>query len=113
MNLDEKLRQLRQASKPCSRDEQLEQALDYLRRLEEPAKKKLPSQRAPKGIEEYVEGEVEENEWGEFFQTRQSLPFGRPYGRLRIGDLATADLSPLNLLLDNSALPDPERIVYL
>src|SRR5579885_1612923 len=114
MNLDEKLRQLRQASKPRARDEQLEQALDYLRRLEEPAKKKkLPSQRAPKGIEEYVEGEVEENEWGEFFLTRQSLPFGRPYGRLRIGDLSTADLSPLNLLLDNGPLPDPERIVYL
>jgi uncharacterized protein YprB with RNaseH-like and TPR domain len=114
MNLDEKLRQLRQASKPRARDEQLEQALDYLRRLEEPAKKKkLPSQRAPKGIEEYVEGEVEENEWGEFFLTRQSLPFGRPYGRLRIGDLSTADLNPLNLLLDNGPLPDPERIVYL
>jgi uncharacterized protein YprB with RNaseH-like and TPR domain len=112
MNLEEKLRQLKQAAKTHSRDTELERQLEYLRRLEQ-TPKKLPAQRVPKGIEEYVEGQVEKNLWGEFFLARQLLPFGRPYGKFRIGDLATADLSPLNLLLASATLPDPTKLVYL
>jgi hypothetical protein len=112
MNLEEKLRQLKQAAKTSGRDAELERQLEYLRRLERPPKK-LPAQRAPKGIEEYVDGEVQKNVWGEFFLARQALPFGRPYGKLRIGDLAAADLSPLNLLLESTALPDSAQLVYL
>ena len=33
-----------------------------------------------------MEGKVLCNDWGEFFWTRQARPFGRPYGKLRIGD---------------------------
>jgi hypothetical protein len=113
MDLEEKLRQLKQAAKPRARDTQLEQALEYLRRLEQVPRKKLPAQRAAKGIEEYVEGQVEKNDFGEFFLARQSLPFGRPYGKLRVGDLSTADLSPLNLFLEGGTLPGPAGVVYL
>lgn len=112
MNLEDKLRQLKKAASTSGRDRELERELEYLRKLEQPPKK-LPAQRAPKGIEEYVEGRVEKNALGEFFHARQALPFGRPYGRIRIGDLYTADLSPLNLLFENAALPEPSRIVYL
>lgn len=112
MNLEEKLRQLKKAAKTSARDPELESQLEYLRRLEQ-VPKKLPAQRAPRGIEEYVDGQVEKNAWGEFFLARQALPFGRPYGKLRIGDISTADLSPLNLFLDTAVLPDPSRLVYL
>ncbi len=112
MNLEGKLRQLKQAVAKHPRDSDLEGALQYLRRLEQ-RPKKLPAQRVPKGIEEYVDGEVQKNSWGEFFLARQALPFGRPYGKLRIGDVSAAELSPLNLFLGNAALPQPSQLVYL
>jgi uncharacterized protein YprB with RNaseH-like and TPR domain len=114
VNLDEKLRQLKRASMPRDPGGDLEQTLQYLRRLEQPPEpRKLPAQRAAKGIEEYVEGVLAKNDLGEYFLARQAFPFGRPYGKLRIGDISTADLSPLNLLFPQTALPAPERLVYL
>jgi hypothetical protein len=114
VNLDQKLRQLKKASKPRDLDRELEQTLEYLRRLEQlPSPRKLPAQRVPKGIEEYVEGAVARNDWGEYFLARQAFPFGRPYGKLRIGDISTADLSSLNLLFPETPLPAPERLVFL
>jgi uncharacterized protein len=112
MNLEEKLRQLKQATQPTARDQDLLRQLEYLRRLES-GPKRLPAHRAAKGVDEYVEGQVERNPAGEFFLARQALPFGRPYGRLRIGDVCAADLSPLSLFFDGTALPDPSRLVYL
>ena len=114
MTLEEKLRQLKKASAPRNLDRDLEQTLEYLRRLGKPPEpRKLPAQRAAKGIEEYVEGELARNDFGEYFLARQAFPFGRPYGKLRIGDISTADLSPLNLLFTQAALPAPDRLVYL
>jgi hypothetical protein len=114
MNLDEKLRQLKKTSKPRDPDRELEQTLEYLRRMEQaPGPRPLPAQRVAKGIEEYVEGVLEKNDLGEYFLARQAFPFGRPYGNLRIGDISTADLSPLNLLFPQAALPTPDRLVYL
>ena len=114
MNLEEKLRQLKRASKSRDRDKELEQTLEYLRRLENPqSTRKLPAQRFAKRIEEYVEGEVLKNSGGEFFLTREAFPFGRPYGKLRIGDIPSADLSPLNLVLKDAAMPDASRLVFL
>lgn len=112
MTFDEKLRQLRRAAKPQARDAALERTLEYLRRLERPAKK-LPAQRAAHSIEQYVEGRTEKNAWGEFFLASQSLPFGRPYGKMRIADVSSADLSPLDLFLQDSKLPETSRLVYL
>ena len=114
MNLDQKLRQLKKASTPRDPDRELEQTLDFLRRMEKPPEpRKLPAQRAAKGIEEYVEGVLEKNDLGEYFVARQAFPFGRPYGKLRIGDISVADLSPLNLLFPGAALPAPDRLLYL
>jgi hypothetical protein len=114
MNLEQKLRQLKQASGSRDRDKELEQTLEYLRRLENPQPtRKLPAQRFAKGIEEYVEGEVLKNSGGEFFLAREAFPFGRPYGKLRIGDIPSADLSPLNLVLRDAAMPDASRLVFL
>jgi len=114
MTLEQKLELLKKAAKAGTRDQELERALEYLRRLEQPpAPRKLPAQRAPKGIEEYVDGQVVRNAWGEFFLAREAFPFGRPYGKLRIGDISTADLSPLNLFLPEAALPEPSRLVFL
>jgi uncharacterized protein YprB with RNaseH-like and TPR domain len=112
MNLEERLKQLKKAAGKSVREAELERQLDYLRRLEQ-SPRKLPAQRAPKGIEEYVEGRSEKNPWGEFFLARQALPFGRPYGKLRIGDLAGADLSPLRLVFASASLPDPAKLIYL
>ena len=112
MNLEEKLRQLKKAAQPTARDQNLLRQLEYLRRLES-GPKRLPTHRADKAIEEYVEGQVERNLAGEFFLARQALPFGRPYGRLRIGDVSAADLSPLSLFFDGMTLPEPSRLVYL
>lgn len=112
MNLDEKLRQLKQAANKQRGDLDLERALQHLRRLRQ-SPRKLPAQRMPKGINEYVEGETKTNDWGQFFLARQELPFGRPYGRLRVGDIAGADLSPLDLFLPGVSLPQAERIVFL
>lgn len=96
-----------------AREAELERQLEYLRRVGQPARRELPARRAPKGIEEYVEGRVDKNSHGEFFVARQALPFGRPYGKFRIGDLATAELHPLDLFLDGAALPSPSELVYL
>jgi hypothetical protein len=114
MTLDEKLRQLKRASGIRDRDKELEQTLEYLRRLENsPSARKLPAQRFAKGIEEYVEGQVMKNSRGEFFLAREAFPFGRPYGKLRIGDIPSADLTPLNLLLRDEAMPEASRLVFL
>jgi uncharacterized protein YprB with RNaseH-like and TPR domain len=111
MNLEEKLRQLKQAAQKGTREIALERQLEYLRRLQAP--KELPAQRAPSGIEAYVEGQLEENGWGTVFSARQTLPFGRPYGRLRIGDLSTENLSSLDLFLEENKLPCTSELVYL
>jgi hypothetical protein len=114
MNLDQKLRQLKKALAPRNPDRELEQTLEFLRRMDKPPEpRKLPAQRAAKGIEEYVEGVLARNDLGEYFIARQAFPFGRPYGKLRIGDISVADLSPLNMLFPQAALPAPERLVYL
>ena len=114
MNLDDKLRLLQRESGTRDRNKELERTLEYLRRLEKPEPaRKLPAQRFPKGIEEYVDGEVVKNSSGEFFLAREAFPFGRPYGKLRIGDIPTADLSPLNLVLKDAAMPDPSRLIFL
>ena len=62
MNLDEKLRQLRRDTELRRCNEELERTLDFLRRLDQPVRKRLPAERAAKGIEEYVEGKVESND---------------------------------------------------
>ena len=114
MNLEEKLRQIKKASGTRDRDRELEQTIEYLRRLEHPpAAPKLPARRFAKGIEEYVDGEVSKNPWGEFFLARQAFPFGRPYGKFRIGDIPSADLSPLNRVLGDRAMPEVSRLVFL
>jgi uncharacterized protein len=112
MNLEEKLRQLRKAAQATERHRELARQLEYLRRLEQ-RPKMLPAQRVAKSIEEYVEGQVKRNSAGEFFLARQALPFGRPYGRLRIGDVSTADLSPLGLFFEGTVLLESSRLVYL
>lgn len=112
MNLEEKLRALKKASQQSARDPELERQLEYLRRLEQ-APKRLPAQRVSKGVEHYVDGVIESNPRGEFFSARQTLPFGRPYGKLRIGDISTADLRPLGIFLPGVALPDAARLAYL
>jgi hypothetical protein len=114
MTLEEKLRQLKRASGARDHDKELEQTLAYLRRLENPpSTPKLPAQRFAKGIEEYVEGQVVKNSRGEFFLAREAFPFGRPYGKLRIGDIPSADLSPLSLVLNGAAMPEASRLVFL
>jgi len=114
MDLDAKLRLLKKASAPRDPSRELEQALDYLRRLDQPpTPRKLPAQRMAQGIESYVEGVLEKNDLGEYFVARQAFPFGRPYGKRCIGDISAADLSPLNLLFPQAALPAPERLLYL
>lgn len=112
MNLEEKLLQLKRAAEKSSRDIELERQLEYLRRME-PSARVLPAHRAPRGIECYVEGQPVANRWGEFFEVRQTLPFGRPYGKLRVADLSVSDLSPLDLFLDGISLPAPSEVVYL
>jgi uncharacterized protein len=113
MNLEEKLRALKKAAAKPQRDAELARQLEYLRRVEGQPLKKLPAQRAAKGIEHYVEGTIETNARGEFFSARQSLPFGRPYGKLRIGDISTADLRPLEIFLPGVTLPESARLAYL
>lgn len=112
MNLEKKLEQLKKAATESRRDAGLDRQLEYLRRLEE-RPRQLPAQRAAKGIEEYVDGRLEQNPSGGFFLARQALPFGRPYGKYRIGDLATADLGPLKLVFNQAPIPDAARLLYL
>ncbi|HXJ93229.1 MAG TPA: ribonuclease H-like domain-containing protein [Terriglobia bacterium] len=114
MNLEEKLRRLRRAAEKSSADRELERQLDWLRRrsassLQQP----LPAQRVSRGIEHYVEGCVEQNGIGEYFVARQTLPFGRPYGKVRVADVSAADLRALELFLEDSVLPDASELVYL
>jgi uncharacterized protein len=112
MNLEEKLRALKKAAANPRHDADLERQLEFLRRVE-PGPKRLPAQRAAKGIEHYVDGVVEATACGEFFSARQTFPFGRPYGKLRIGDISTAELAPLGIFLPGTALPAPARLAYL
>src|SRR5215469_3229712 len=120
MNLEEKLSQLRRAAEKSSADRELERQLKWLRRRNgigsgapASAERLLPSQRVPCDIEQYVEGRLEQNALGEYFLARQMLPFGRPYGRLRVGDVSAADLRALELFLEDNALPDVSELVYL
>lgn len=112
MNLEEKLRQLKHAAAKSVNDRELERQLEYLRRRER-VERVLPAKRVPRGVEAYIEGEVARNERGEYFHAHQALPFGRPYGKLRIGDVATADFSPLDLFLKDTRLPRVSDLVYL
>lgn len=115
MNLEEKLQQLKRAAQKGASEAELERQLEYLHRVEARAVVglPLPAQRMPKGIEAYVDGHVERNGQGEFFAARQALPFGRPYGKLRIGDLSTTNLHPLNLFLGSATLPEISRLMFL
>ena len=114
MNLEEKLSQLRKAAEKSSADRALERQLELLRRRAvSPVARPLPSQRVPRGIEHYVEGCIESNQRGEYFLARESLPFGRPYGNLRVGDVSASDLRSLDLFLEDGALPDPADLIYL
>ncbi|MGH9357293.1 MAG: ribonuclease H-like domain-containing protein, partial [Terriglobia bacterium] len=90
----------------------LEGQLNYLRRLDRLAKQ-APAERTPRGVEKYVQGRVQEHELGEIFVAEQALPFGRPYGTVRISDVAAADLTSLNLFLEKLSLPEASRMVYL
>lgn len=112
VNLEQKLEQLKRAAQKPERDRDLEGQLENLRRREQPAKT-LPAGLMPHGIEEYVQGRVQQHSFGEFFIAEQALPFGRPYGTVRVGDMAAADLAALNLFLTGSSLPDASRVVYL
>ena len=112
MNLDEKLRQLKLAAQKTPRDRGLEDQLAYLHRLERP-QKKLPAGRALHGIEEYIEGRIQQHAFGDFFVAQQALPFGRPYGTVRISDVVAADLDALNLFLEGLSLPEASRVIYL
>jgi uncharacterized protein len=112
MNLDEKLRQLRRAAEKSSAESELERQLEWLRQRDQSVRP-LPAQRVPCGIEHYVEGAVETNRLGEYFVARQALPFGRPYGKLRVGDVSVSDLGSLEIFLDGGALPDPAELIYL
>src|SRR5690348_5265084 len=121
MNLALKLAELRKAAKKSANETELERQLEFLKRVRTKGKNpvaetkgpSLPAQRVPEGIEFYVEGRPEQNSRGEFFLARQALPFGRPYGKLRIGDLTTRDLQTLNMFLAGAALPDASRLIFL
>lgn len=110
MNLEEKLRQLKRTSKKSGLETELEAQLDYLRRTAQ-TPKKLPAQRVPHSVEEYVEGHECCHPLGNYFMAAQELPFGRPYGKMRIGDITASDLTALNIF--SPALPDPARLLYL
>lgn len=121
MNLEQKLAQLKKATNKSRDETDLERQLEFLQRVGGHAKNpgtappgaSLPAQRVPEGIEAYVEGRIEQNTRGEFFLARQALPFGRPYGKLRIGDLSTRDLQTLKMFLAGSTLPDVSRLIFL
>ncbi len=112
MNLEQKLELLRTSPPKHRRASELEHQLKYLLKLEK-RQTTLPAERAPCPIEHCVEGEVAKNVFGDFFHARQVLPFGRPYGKARVGDVALADLGPLNLFLPGQALPPSSSLLYL
>lgn len=113
MNLEEKLRQLKSVSKKSGAQRRLEEQLASLRLPAQPSQppKPLPAERVPRGVEEYVEGSERTHALGRYFLASQALPFGRPYGKLRVADLAAANLSALEIF--SSGLPDPSRLIYL
>ena len=114
MNLEEKLRELRRAAEKSSADRELERQLEWLRRrTADTIARPLPGQRVPRGIEHYIEGRLEQHAVGEYFVAQQTLPFGRPYGRLRVGDVSAADLRALELFLQDNVLPDASELIYL
>jgi uncharacterized protein YprB with RNaseH-like and TPR domain len=112
MNLEEKLRELKKAASKTVREDALEHQLEYLRRLEK-RPRKVSAQQVPLGVEHYVDGEVCSNERGEYFLANQILPFGRPYGKYCVGDVAHADLAPLELFLKGENIPVSSSVVYL
>ncbi len=112
MNLEEKLRELKQAARKSVRENALEQQLEYLRRVEQ-RPRKLPPRKSPQDIERYVAGKVCSNERGEYFLAQEDLPPGRPYGKFRIDEVVSADLAPLELFLPGITLPPPSSVVYL
>ena len=91
MKLEEKLRELKRAASKTVREDALERQLEYLQRLEK-RPKRVAAQQTPLGVEHYVDGEVCSNERGEYFLAGQLLPFGRPYGKYCVGDVALADV---------------------
>jgi uncharacterized protein len=112
MNLEEKLRELKKVAGKTVREDALERQLEYLQQLER-RPRRVVAQQAPHGVEHYVDGEVCSNDRGEYFLARQLLPFGRPYGKYCVGDVAHADLSPLELFLKGESVPQPSSVVYL
>jgi uncharacterized protein len=112
MNLEEKLRELKKAASKTVREGALERQLEYLQRLEK-RPKRVAAQNAPHGVEHYVDGEVRNNDRGEYFLASQLLPFGRPYGKYCLGDVAHADLAPLELFLKGKNIPASSSVVYL
>jgi uncharacterized protein len=112
MNLQEKLRELKQSASKTLHEDALERQLEYLRRLGE-RPRALPAQRVPGSIERYVEGEVCRNDCGEYFLAQQTLPSGRPYGKFRIDDVASADFSPLSLFLPGIGATPLASTVFL
>ena len=112
MKLEEKLRELKQAAGKTLREDALERQLEYLRRLEQ-RPQRVAAQRVPHGVEHYIEGEVCSNDQGQYFLASETLPFGRPYGKLRVGDVAHADLAPLELFVKGADIPPPSSVVYL
>jgi len=112
MNLEEKLRELKRSASKTLREDALERQLEYIRRLER-RPRRVAAQRTPEGVERYIDGEVRSNDRGEYFLASQLLPFGRPYGKFCIGDVAHADLSPLELFLQGANIPPPSSVVYL
>ena len=112
MNLEEKLRELKKAAGKTVREDALERQLEYLQRLEK-RPRKVVAQQAPRGVEHYVDGEVCRNDRGEYFLASQLLPFGRPYGKYCVGDVAHANLAPLELFLKGESVPQSPSVVYL
>ncbi len=112
MNLEEKLRELKKAAGKTVREDALERQLEYLQRMEK-RPKRVAAQQTPHGVEHYVDGEVCSNGRGEYFLATQLLPFGRPYGKFCVGDVAHADLAPLELFLKGNNIPPTSSVVYL
>src|SRR5690348_815474 len=112
MNLEEKLRELKKTASKTVREDALERQLEYLQRLEK-RPRKIAAREAPLGVEHYVDGEVRSNGRGEYFLATQLLPFGRPYGKYCVADVAHADLAPLEMFLKGENIPAASAVVYL